>query len=478
LKRLISERKTFPDRLVCFLPAIIFLVNFFLRAAYLSADDVSLDEPFTLFHSQKNWHAMLEMLRTENNPPLYFLIMHWWIKIAGIGAFAARFPSLIFSSIACSAIFLTGKKFFSLRTGIIAALLCTGSTIHVFYSHDARCYELFFMLSCFSFNYFLRLTEEVTTKKDYAILLFINILLCYTHFFGIIIVLMQSICVISFKQLRNKIAQYSLVIILLIVFYSPYLSILFSRFHASSGGTWIQKPIFTDLYTMLWRFSNTPLLTVMLLGIILIAVLTKKFSGRNPQLMLCIFTFLVPYFGIFILSFKLPLFLDRYLIFLSMNYFLIASFAIDKILPQGKAGSAIAMIFPVIMISTMKLNTTKKRHTAGLVDFVKTHENDSTAIILYPSYIDLNFIYYYSQAWFKNTGSFSDSLLANKIFPINHFTDLNTSTVNSATKIFMVSTGLVTDSSGVNIIDQLKSKFPKMDENTFYENMKVFTFSR
>ena len=107
--------------------------------------------------------------------------MHYWIKIFGIGAFAARFPALLFSSLSAVVLFKTGLKYFNLRTGLLTALFYTGSTFHMFYAHDARVYSLFFLLSALSLYFFLSLIKEIENKKTLVYLILCNILFVAIH---------------------------------------------------------------------------------------------------------------------------------------------------------------------------------------------------------------------------------------------------------------------------------------------------------
>jgi mannosyltransferase len=85
------EKRTITPWLI---PVGLLVLNFILKLLFLGRNDIALDEPFTVFWAQVEFPALFEMLKTENNPPLFFLLLHFWIKIFGISAFSVRFLPL------------------------------------------------------------------------------------------------------------------------------------------------------------------------------------------------------------------------------------------------------------------------------------------------------------------------------------------------------------------------------------------------
>ena len=181
-------KKVFPPPA---LPFLFFFLNFFLKIFYLDSRDIAGDEPFSIFQSQKDIPDIIQMLKAENNPPLHFFLLHYWIKWFGISAFSVRFPSLLFSALTSVVIFKIGLKCFDIRTGITAALIFTFSTIHIYFSHEARVYSLFALLAAVSLFFYLRIIERPDERKNYFLLLLSNILLIYSHYFGFFVVFVE-----------------------------------------------------------------------------------------------------------------------------------------------------------------------------------------------------------------------------------------------------------------------------------------------
>src|ERR1051325_2032813 len=101
----------------------LFCINFLLQVFYLDYQQLLPDEPFSIFHAQMPVPLIIKELSAGNNPPLFEILLHYWIKIFGISEFAVRFPSLIFNSFAVFVIFLLGFRFLNFQIGLTAAIL-------------------------------------------------------------------------------------------------------------------------------------------------------------------------------------------------------------------------------------------------------------------------------------------------------------------------------------------------------------------
>ena len=87
------------------LPFLLVLLNFFLNRGGLTANSIALDEPFSIYVAQFEVSKIIAYLSTGNNPPLFELILHYWIKLFGIKPSSVRFLPCLFSSLTALYIF-------------------------------------------------------------------------------------------------------------------------------------------------------------------------------------------------------------------------------------------------------------------------------------------------------------------------------------------------------------------------------------
>jgi uncharacterized membrane protein len=80
--------------------ALITLLAASLRFATLGVQSVGLDESLTMLHVNTSFGAMLShVARSENTPPLYFVLVWAWTHVFGHSVFAFRSFSAVLGSL-------------------------------------------------------------------------------------------------------------------------------------------------------------------------------------------------------------------------------------------------------------------------------------------------------------------------------------------------------------------------------------------
>src|SRR6185295_8921665 len=98
----------------------LLLLNLALKLSWLGVNELAGDEPFTVHWSQQPFGVMLNMLREENNPPLYFLLIKWWSAIAPFEPAWLRVPSAVFSALTVWPLFLLTRRLSGSITALVA----------------------------------------------------------------------------------------------------------------------------------------------------------------------------------------------------------------------------------------------------------------------------------------------------------------------------------------------------------------------
>lgn len=101
---------------------VLVLIKLSIGLLFISHHSVDLDEPFSIFHAQNNLGDLFGIFKNENNPPLHFLLLHFWEQAFGISPFAVRSLSLIFSILTVVVIWKIGTKFFSQQIALFTCL--------------------------------------------------------------------------------------------------------------------------------------------------------------------------------------------------------------------------------------------------------------------------------------------------------------------------------------------------------------------
>jgi len=388
---------------------LLFFLNVALKCIYLTAEPVSHDEPFTIYHAQFGFSELVGYLKNYNNPPLFELILHVWIKAFGISELSVRVLPMLFSSASVIFIYLIGRDFFNTRVALLASLLFTFSTMQIWYAHDCRVYSLFLLLTLLSFYLFFTLLKEggLSLKRS-LVLLAVHALLIYAHYFGLFVWLLQSILIFAFHfRNRKLLLRFAGIMLGASLLYLPQVLSLYERFTDSAGhGTWLKPPSGAEsLYNMLWSFSNAPLVTVLCIALLLAAlarflVFAKQGQAQRPVLYLCVW-FLLPFLGMFLLSYKIPMFLDRYLIYITPAYYLLLAVSLSFLLPAKKAFCTGSALLIAGFVFSASFNPSKKRAVRETVDFIASRKDPGTLVLICPPEFMTNFAYYYQRDYFR-----------------------------------------------------------------------------
>ncbi len=135
---------------------IILFLALSLRVFKLDHNSLRTDECLTFWiASEESLSQLLTVVIGTKQQPLYYLLIHFWIKIFGTSELSLRLPSVIFG---IASVFMTYKLsrilFKSQEVGIISSCLAALSVMNINYSHDVRPYTLALFLSLISI-YFL-----------------------------------------------------------------------------------------------------------------------------------------------------------------------------------------------------------------------------------------------------------------------------------------------------------------------------------
>ncbi len=94
------------------------------------------------------------------HPPLYYYLLHFWVRLFGSSEFAVRSLSAVIGVLLVGLTFLLGRHFFDSQVGLVAAFLSAISPFQVYYSQEARMYILLAALSALSVYFLFRFMKE------------------------------------------------------------------------------------------------------------------------------------------------------------------------------------------------------------------------------------------------------------------------------------------------------------------------------
>src|SRR4051794_10852424 len=126
---------------------LLLAVSLYLRTREL-AIGFWIDEGLSVGISDRPLHAIPHALREDGSPPLYYVLLHFWLAIGGHSEGGVRALSLVFALVAVPVAWWAGRAIFrSTRAAWIAAVLMALNPFLSQYAQEARMYSLVALLA-------------------------------------------------------------------------------------------------------------------------------------------------------------------------------------------------------------------------------------------------------------------------------------------------------------------------------------------
>ncbi|MEO8733839.1 MAG: glycosyltransferase family 39 protein [Flavobacteriales bacterium] len=409
-----------PEHLDRWLIALLLLVSFALKFSWTGVNELGGDEPFTVFWAQRPLTALFGMLHTENNPPLYFVLMHYWSHFTPLDTAWLRIPSALFSALTVWPLFLLGKRLGGRSVAITASLLFTFSQHHYGFAHEVRTYSLLTFACTWAVWQLVRLSdgpERHPSLRPYSIvwLVVANMIAVWAHYFGSIMVGIELVMVFTVPMLRPARVKMLAAAGLTVLTMLPMARTVFSRADSSlAQGTWVAPPAWDEPYSMLVRWSNAPVVAVIFLILILLALLRKRGSTMAMGLLWCG----LPLIGMFLVSFFFPMYIDRYLLFASIGFYLVVAEASQIDLGKDRPKWLVPAGCVVAMACTFTPWKDTGSHPSKVVAQVQAWSNEHTAVVIQPAWYDLTYAWALDPQLFRAATPVDMALTEKGIFPL------------------------------------------------------------
>jgi mannosyltransferase len=126
-------------------------------------------------------------LSHDGSPPLYYVMLHFWMEAFGRGDFAVRALSGLTSVVTLPFFWLAGRRLGGRTVAWVAFFLALSSPFAIDYATATRMYSLMILLSLLGFLA-LRAAYEVPTRRRMLALGAVTAAILYTHYWGLYLV--------------------------------------------------------------------------------------------------------------------------------------------------------------------------------------------------------------------------------------------------------------------------------------------------
>ncbi|MFL5824796.1 MAG: hypothetical protein ACJ764_15300 [Solirubrobacteraceae bacterium] len=165
--------------------ALVVLVgaSAYMRTRYISGQ-FWMDEAITTGIASHPLSVIPGLLRHDGSPPLFYFLLHFWIKAFGASESAAHALPLLFGLLTIPAGMWAGWSLFGRRAGLMAATLFAFNAWLTLYAQETRMYELMALLGLIATAAFVH--AFVNRRRKYLIVFAVaEALMLYTHAWGL-----------------------------------------------------------------------------------------------------------------------------------------------------------------------------------------------------------------------------------------------------------------------------------------------------
>lgn len=225
-----------------------------------------LDEAISIHQARLSLHDMFRTLYYgDRQPPLHDLVLWLTIRVFGHGEFAVRLPSVIAGTLVIPVLYELGRELYDRRTGLLAAGFATVSPLLIWYSQEVRMYEFVALFGLLAVLTQLRAIRR-GTMLDWAFYILATAALLWSHYFGLILVVVQQLVFIGVLVYRKRHNQpvkplalgfgYSLAVLAMQLV--PYLVFAVHQYQSTTGaagspsGTYTYLSFYSVLSNLAW----------------------------------------------------------------------------------------------------------------------------------------------------------------------------------------------------------------------------------
>lgn len=331
---------------------LIVVIGAGLRLHHLGTKSYWLDEELSIQAARMSVSQIVTN-EDEPHPPLYYLLLHYWIKWWGEGETATRMLSAIFGVLSIGMLYLVGEALFNTKTGLLCAFIVSLSTFHIMHSQEVRMYSLLALTSLLSMYFYVRLLKTPTIFLSSGYLIS-TVFLLYTHVHGLFVIAVQLIAVYFWRERKLSILRLFLLQSIIILFYLPWAQMIFQEFLNDSLHTigWLTKPTLFSLLETFFVFVFYNPVTLCLYGYFVVRLYQKK-DIPTERIYLLIWLVMPIALPLMISYLVTPLYFPRYTISASLALYILVAHAVESFYEQRRFAVVVSVITVLFLSSSV-----------------------------------------------------------------------------------------------------------------------------
>ena len=403
---------------------LLLLLALALRLYRLSAPSLWYDEGVTAAISQRSLADLARWTADDIQPPLYYVLVAGWTRLAGASEWALRFPSAAAGLLTLPLLLALHRRLWRLAAGPVAPsalpllLLAACAPLWVYYAQEARNYTLLTALGAL-FAYLLLRVLTTSAPRPRRWLWLAAVLTAaaalYTHYFALFLLLalglfyLLGVWLRRRADLRPRLVEAGLAGMATLLLYTPWLPFLLNRYrvdasywqgplkigealrHLAINVTLGAPEMMLEPAAVAWLPAWGLIVAAALIGLGLI--LGRPGNRRRaglPALFLLLYL-LLPTLLILLLAWRTPKFNPRYLMLVTPAFYLLLGGGLISLWTwrSGRGRPLAGLLLALaLLLSGQAVNNWftdpafAKADWRGVARYVDSHSQGSEAVIL------------------------------------------------------------------------------------------------
>ena len=487
-------------KIVLILGSIFILLSVFHTSIWF-------DESYSVKIAENSFVDIWKIGSHDVHPIFYYWILHIIYLIFGKNILAYR----LFSALCMILVGVIGythiRKDFGERSGVYFSILSFFLPFSATYASEIRMYTLGFLIGTIFSIYAYRIyNNKEYNLKDFIIFGISSILLCYTHYYGLVFAGVLNFILLIYFIVKHNLKKKELITFIIIaavqiILYLPWLMIFLGQLNSVSHGFWISLSFPTTLFEivstqfkgnldLVFSFIISTIILIYLIYRLVVMIIEKRkisddkksneFDYR-PALFSFILYILIVLIVYLISIIMKPILLYRYLLIISS----LLIFSIAYVLGKDESRIRVFIVISlVLIISGINMNSLiKENYDISNVEAKSYIENNikDGDIVLYRNAINgavittelsmtkNNISYFYDKDhWNVDEAykTFGDTLIIKQ--------ELKDILDSYKGKIYIVESG-----NSHELYDEVNDNYniTLIEKNDFYQKYKDYTYS-
>lgn len=406
----------------------IILLAFALRVYHLDFQSLWRDEVDALRFATRPLAQLLDTFtKPGENGPLFFLLLRPWLQVFGQSETALRFPSVLWGTLSVPLTWVLARRLLrfgatatahagAVGVSTLAMLLTATSPYLVWYSQEGKMYALVVALALGSLLALLWALTAAAADIRLRWLVYIALTSLGFYFHVMFVLLLPVHAVLFALGWPSTRRHWRGALLALASFVVPYLPLVWWQWRLFTSPTFdpgfspVSLPRMFAILLVAFGRGMRGVPTIGLVSVwvfLLLAALLlaggKPGSWRRPVIILAAWL-LVPPLLLFVITLRVPLFNDRYLIYLGPAFYLLSAVGAYLVAQRSRALAAGAILL-VLSLNLVGVGgqavTPIKADFRAAAAFVQAQRGPTDVLIFLHPYSRFTFAYYagWDYAW-------------------------------------------------------------------------------